>query len=73
MNIVTLCNVITGIEVDKYPHFRKKIYSISWRETLAPIYKITHRQISEDCNLKRSIHYMAQYFDMVEFQVEEIF
>ena len=40
---------------------------------LAPIYKITHHQISEDCYLKRSIHYMAQHFDMVEFQVQEIF
>jgi len=40
---------------------------------LAPIYKITHRQISEDCNPKRSIYYVTQYFDMVEFQVQEIF
>jgi hypothetical protein len=71
VNITTLCNVIPCIGVDKY--LLEKTYSVSWGETLAPIYKITHRQISEDCNLKRSIHYMAQHSDTVEFQVQEIF
>jgi len=40
---------------------------------LTPIYKITHCQILEDYNLKRSIHYMTQHFSLVEFQVQDIF
>ena len=59
------------------PKFRKnlqhKLEGGHCSQTLAPIYKITHHKILEGHNLKRSNQYMVQHFDMVEFQVQEIF
>jgi hypothetical protein len=82
-NIMTLCNVMSCILVDKYPHFGKtysillqgrgvKLEGTGSSQTLALMYEIT-RHISEDRNHKRRKRYTAQHFDMVKFWVQEFF
>jgi hypothetical protein len=81
---MTLQQAMPCVLVDKYQCFGKtdsiqfqdrrlSLDGTGSSQTSAPIYGITRHHISEDRNLKRNKPYVAQHFDMVKFQVLEIF